>query len=478
MDVGGLLARFAPPPGDAGRVRAVAAYWRDAADQVQHLTDSAGISVATLASSWSGPASTGFAATWRALAAHLADGSGQLRAAAEALDRAARAIEEAKARYWQLMAGAGVGVAAGVLLTPVTLGASDVIAEGAVAGELAVLLASLADALGVEASILAGIAATAGRLLAAFTVQTGAMAATDVVTGAVLFPDHDPLGHVDVRRALQIGAVGAVAAPLGATLARGLAGAAPRLAEPGVAGAVTHVVLDGGSFGLADTAAQLAVNGHADPGEVAFATLGASVGSAAGRVLLRSGVRETPLLEGGPDLPVYLARVLHRSTAVPAGRSFFSPDRDPWLARAAPLVPREPGAAVVFAHGTTTHVVASGAVLTPHELAAIIQTDPLLRGRRIRLFACETGRLDDGFAAQLARELGVEVEAPTQLAWLGPGGQMSTTSGRLVDDSWVQTVPHDGRWAHFRPAWTLTTHGGRGGPRSGRDTLGEGVRRP
>ena len=41
--------------------------------------------------------------------------------------------------------------------------------------------------------------------------------------------------------------------------------------------------------------------------------------------------------------------------------------------------------------------------------------------------------------------------APTELAWLGPDGAMSTTSGRLVRDNWVQTVPHDGTWRTFAP---------------------------
>jgi hypothetical protein len=212
-------------------------------------------------------------------------------------------------------------------------------------------------------------------------------------------------------------------------------------------------VLDGSSFGLADTAVQLSVNGHVDPGEVAFAAVGATAGSGAARALLLRQAEPTlaPAARVSPVLPDRLARIVDRSAVVPAGRSFFSPERDPWLARAAPLVPPRPGTMVIFAHGTRTDVVAAGGMLAPHELATIIRADPLLAGRRIRLFACETGRLDDGFAARLADELGVEVEAPTQLAWLGPGGEMSTTSGRLIDGDWVLTVPHDGRWRTFAP---------------------------
>lgn len=456
MDVGGLLARLTPPPGDAEQVRSAAEHWRRAADHAHDLADSTLASAAALASSWQGPASDAFGSTWRTLAAHVGDGASQLRAAADALDRVARAIDDARSRYWQLMAGAGVGVTLGLLLTPVTLGASDVIADGAIAGELTVLLSGLAGALGVEASVLAGIAAAAARLVASFTVQAAAQAGTDAVTGAVLFSDHDPFGHVDVGRALRFGAIAGLAPPAAGVLSRGLAGAAPGLAASDTIGGLARVVVDGASFGLADAAVQLTASRRVDPGELAFAVLGATGGSGAGRVLLgRAGVssRDTsaaPALDP-PALPPHLASVLARSTEVPSGRSFFSRTRDPWLAKAAPLVPPEPGAAVVFAHGTVTDVVAGGTQLTPRELAAIIRADPLLAGRRVRLFACETGRLDDGFAAGLARELGVEVEAPTELAWLGPGGEMSTTSGKLVGDAWVQTVPDDGRWRTFAP---------------------------
>ncbi|HVN13614.1 MAG TPA: hypothetical protein VMT69_16085, partial [Kineosporiaceae bacterium] len=238
------------------------------------------------------------------------------------------------------------------------------------------------------------------RMLAAFTLQTGALAATDVVSGAVLFRDHAPFGHVDLVADVEFGLAGAVAAPVAGALRAGANGLAPPLGA-GRAQA--------GLRGVADGAPAVSV------------------------------------------LPPRLQRVVEESTAVPAGRSFFLPRRDPWLAAMAPLVRPRPGTAVVFAHGTTTTVIASGTVLTPRELAEIIRADQELSERPLRLFACRTGRADDGFAHQLAQELGVDVTAPTELAWLGPDGAMSTTSGRLVRDNWVQTVPHDGTWRTFAP---------------------------
>ncbi len=455
MDVGGLLERFAPPPGDAAQVRAAAEQWRRAADQLQGAADAASSRAASLVGSWSGPAKTAFDATWQRMAAHADEGSTQLRAAAEALDRAAQAIDDARARYWQLMAGAGVGVAIGVLLTPVTMGASDAVAGGAATAGVAALLGTLAEALGLEAAVLAAVAAAASRVLAAFTVQTGAMVATDIVSGTVLFPDHDPFGHVDLVGDAQFGLVGAVAVPIAGALGGGTRALAPRIAATGATGAVAQVVLDAAAFGLADTAAQVTLHRAVDPGEVAFAVLGAGAGSAAGHAVLvaraRGSVASPPVPPAAPALAPHLRRVLEESAVVPAGRSFFLARRDPWLAAMAPLVPPQEGVAVVFAHGTTTTVLASGRVLAPRELADVIRADPGLSGRPIRLFACRTGRLDDGFAHQLAQELGVEVTAPTELAWLGPDGGMSTTSGRLVRDNWVQTVPHDGRWRTFAP---------------------------
>ncbi|MGZ4651180.1 MAG: WXG100-like domain-containing protein, partial [Kineosporiaceae bacterium] len=55
MDVGGVLERFAPPPGDAAQVRAAAEQWRRAADQLQGAADAASRRAASLVGSWSGP---------------------------------------------------------------------------------------------------------------------------------------------------------------------------------------------------------------------------------------------------------------------------------------------------------------------------------------------------------------------------------------------------------------------------------------
>jgi WXG100 family type VII secretion target len=461
MDAGGLLERFAPPPGDAGQVRAAAGAWRSAADRVQALTDASQAQVWALGTGWEGQARDAFGASWQGLVAALAGGCDELRAAAAALERAADAIEEARARYWQVLAGAGLAVAVGLVLTPVTAGLSDVVADGVAAGELGVVLASLAEVLGVEASVLAGVAGAAARLAATFAVQVTAAVAGDAVAGAVVRPDHNPV-HLDLRTDAETALAGALAGPWHVVLG----GAGARLV-PGLVGAgasigagTARLVLDGAAFGLGDATAQVALDRRVDPGIVAVASLGAIAGAGAGRALARSAGGHgagsgVPPLPSPAALDARLRAILARSTAVPAGRSFFDADHDPWLARSVSLVPPEDGAAVVFLHGSPTAVIAAGRQLGPQELAALVRADPRLAGRPVRLFACETGRLDDGFAHQLARELGMRVHAPTELAWLGPSGEISTTSGRLVGDAWVLTVPHDGRWRTFRPDGTV-----------------------
>ena len=306
---------------------------------------------------------------------------------------------------------------------------------------------------------MAAVAALAARMLTAFTVQTGVVVGTDVAAAALVHGDHDPFGHLELAADVEGGLVGAVAMPLGV-----LAGAGARvLPEAVAAGRMGSVLLDAASFGASAALVERAFDGSVDPGEVAFAAVGAGVGSLAGRALRRTGtgtgagaVHPGPVppiapAAVGETLPPHLRAVFEASTPVPSGRSFFSARDDTWLARLVPRVPAQPGRAVVFLHGNRLSVRAAGRSLSPEELAAVVRADPALAGKPVTLFACETGRLDDGFAARLARELGVEVVAPTELAWLAPDGTMYTTSGRLLDDGWLQTVPHDGHWRRFPP---------------------------
>jgi hypothetical protein len=77
-------------------------------------------------------------------------------------------------------------------------------------------------------------------------------------------------------------------------------------------------------------------------------------------------------------------------------------------------------------------------------------------GEPVRLFSCDTGRNQEGFAQQLANQLGVPVTAPTAPVWSTPGGGLPIVSDLdwvKRDDVWVSLPkdPPSGTWVTFEP---------------------------
>lgn len=89
---------------------------------------------------------------------------------------------------------------------------------------------------------------------------------------------------------------------------------------------------------------------------------------------------------------------------------------------------RKPGYFDVIAHGNSESIRAISAVGKPHEgvspslLSRYLQRHPAYSGQNIRLISCETGKFTDGFAAQLAREAGVNVMAPNESIFIFGNG--------------------------------------------------------
>ena len=52
----------------------------------------------------------------------------------------------------------------------------------------------------------------------------------------------------------------------------------------------------------------------------------------------------------------------------------------------------------------------------------ISRRSDVYNGQTIRLWSCNTGALDNGFAQNLANKLNVEVYAPTNYLWSTPNG--------------------------------------------------------
>jgi RHS repeat-associated protein len=126
---------------------------------------------------------------------------------------------------------------------------------------------------------------------------------------------------------------------------------------------------------------------------------------------------------------------------VAGGKSnFMAPDDI--TGQNAMTAPLEPGYHDVIIHGNPTGFGISGWGVTPNDLAQLLRQDPGYAGGPIRLISCSTGSQWGGAAQQLADELGVEVRAPTHLAWTHPDGSLTIGPSRFS---------RVGRWISFSP---------------------------
>ncbi|HYY09932.1 MAG TPA: hypothetical protein VE781_03285 [Kineosporiaceae bacterium] len=265
----GLLDGLAPPPGAPGAVRLGAACWRGTADWLLEVADHLRSRSAALGSTWSGPAHHMFEAVTGPLLASLDEAAGLLRDLAARLEEHADAIEHAQDEYHQCMLAVGLTAAAGVLLTPVTLGGSDVVAGAAVGTEVAVAVGIAATATRLLLAALSEVVAQAVALAGRWALLFGASVAADAASGMVVHRDLDPLAHLHLEQDAQVALVGGLAVPFGAGLAAGLRGAAGTSTE----GLTGRLVTGGVSVAYADALVRVALGQHVDPGELAFAAL-------------------------------------------------------------------------------------------------------------------------------------------------------------------------------------------------------------
>ena len=101
----------------------------------------------------------------------------------------------------------------------------------------------------------------------------------------------------------------------------------------------------------------------------------------------------------------------------------------------------------IFIHGDATGFAINNANgeeierYTPREFAEILKSDPNYHGGDIRLCSCGTGAKDAISAAALARQLGVNILAPSNTLWIDLDGKMSI--GERYGDN-------DGEWILFK----------------------------
>ena len=109
----------------------------------------------------------------------------------------------------------------------------------------------------------------------------------------------------------------------------------------------------------------------------------------------------------------------------------------------------------IIAHGNpiSIEIQHNGKTITiDHRIAArLFKQDKQYKGQAIRLLSCSTGKLDTGFAQNLANKLNVPVQAPTDILWATPRGTYYVTAGKTVKGRLVQDRSEPGTCRTFYP---------------------------
>jgi hypothetical protein len=143
------------------------------------------------------------------------------------------------------------------------------------------------------------------------------------------------------------------------------------------------------------------------------------------------------------------AEVRDHVHTTPAGMSIYDAGNDGNAHHTAKELPKIPGQFVVDLHSNADTARVGRYPLTPKDVADVIRANPdYKRGDPITLVGCEAGRRDNGFAAQLAQELGAPVTAPNTHAWVDYNGNVFATNTQGDErPGW----PPNGEWRTFGP---------------------------
>jgi hypothetical protein len=253
------------PAADSGKLRAAAGAWRDMAralDGVQTASQSAALNVVADNDGQAMAAFGDYWQKWSGANGYLPSSSQACLAMADALDKYAKAVDEARQQVEQLVAEVATAVVIGVALSVLTVGISDV-AAGAVSAGL------MASAAGVGMTL----TATAADIVATIMVGTvfGAVDAMAIDAGAIqpekiwLFHDQKDFSWSEMLQwgemgaaggfvggSLMVGITAAGDAVLPATLSELMTTRLGRLAVGGTSGAGTSIVLDELQYGQVD----------------------------------------------------------------------------------------------------------------------------------------------------------------------------------------------------------------------------------
>lgn len=109
----------------------------------------------------------------------------------------------------------------------------------------------------------------------------------------------------------------------------------------------------------------------------------------------------------------------------------------------------------IIAHGSPVSIKVQhngNTIEIDHRIAAkLFKSDKNYKRQGIRLLSCNTGKLDNGFAQNLANKLNVPVKAPTDLLWATPSGKHYVASGKMINGNLVDDLTHKGSFKTFYP---------------------------
>jgi len=114
-----------------------------------------------------------------------------------------------------------------------------------------------------------------------------------------------------------------------------------------------------------------------------------------------------------------------------------------------------PGTFVIDMHGSPDQARVGRSNLSARDVAEILRANPGWDGKTpITLIGCDTGKLPNGFAAQLAKEAGVPVTAPNTDAWVDYEGNVFASQSHKTIDGHRPGWPPNGEWHTYGPDGT------------------------
>ncbi len=109
----------------------------------------------------------------------------------------------------------------------------------------------------------------------------------------------------------------------------------------------------------------------------------------------------------------------------------------------------------VVAHGTTGTILVehngSQVTIDHRTLSRLLSYNKESKNKPIRLMSCNTGKVDSGFAQNLANKLNRPVKAPTEYLWARPNGTHFIAGGKVVDGKLYPDMSKPGRFKTYYP---------------------------